>query len=124
MNIRKTSISLSLLLGVALAAATAPAMASGSDNGQTLYTDNCAMCHGPGGKGAIPGAPNFTKADGVLTQSDTVLTKRILEGFSSPGSSMAMPAMQGRVDKAQVHEILEYMHKTFGVSSGGKKKGD
>ncbi len=126
MSIYKASFSVSLLLAAASLAA-GPAFASSSDTGQSLYAQSCAMCHGTNGKGAIPGAPDFTKAGGVLAQSDAVLTKRILNGYEAPGASMAMPHMKGQVNKAQVHEILEYMHKAFGVpaaKSPGDQKSD
>lgn len=114
MSICKVSLSFSLLLAAASLAA-GPAYASSSDSGQTLYAQSCAMCHGTNGKGAVPGAPDFTKPGGVLALSDKVLTERILDGYQAPGAPMAMPHMKGQVDKAQVHEILEYMHKAFGV---------
>lgn len=73
------------------------------------------MCHGADGKGGVPGAPDFTKAGGVLAQSDSVLVPRVLNGYSSPGSQMAMPPMKGQLNSEQVEEILEYMRDTFGV---------
>ena len=114
MSVSKLSFSFSLLIAAASLAA-GPAYASSSDSGQTLYAQSCAMCHGTNGKGAVPGAPDFTNPGGVLALSDKVLTERILNGYQAPGAPMAMPHMKGQVDKAQVHEILEYMHKAFGV---------
>ncbi len=117
----KLSLSLSLLVAAVSFAAT-PAHASG-ESGQSLYANNCAMCHGNDGKGAISGVPDFTKDGGVLAQSDAVLTQRILNGYKGPDSSMGMPPMQGQVNADQVHEILEYMHKTFGVKAASGKNG-
>lgn len=117
----KTLISLPLLAGVLFA--VSPALAAG-DSGQSLYANNCAMCHGNDGKGAIGGAPDFTKPGGVLAQSDKVLTERILNGYQSQGAPMGMPPMKGQVDEGQVHEILQYMHKTFGVEAKPQKDGD
>lgn len=121
MNFYKVSLPLSIVMA-AMFAASAPALASG-DTGQSLYAQNCAMCHGNNGKGAISGAPDFTKAGGVLAQSDTVLTHRVLNGYTSPGASMGMPPMKGQVNGKQVHEILEYMHQAFGVKAAGPKSG-
>lgn len=118
MDLRKAALTASLLAALA-AVPAAPAVAA-SDSGQSLYTQNCAMCHGADGKGGVPGAPDFTKAGGVLAQSDDVLTGRVLNGYSSPGAAMSMPPFKGQLSADQVHEILEYMHKTFGVPA---KKG-
>ena len=117
----KVSLSISMLLATASFAA-APALASG-DSGQSLYAASCAMCHGNDGKGALSGVPDFTKPGGVLAQSDAVLTDRILNGYKSPDASMGMPPMKGQVNDQQVHEILEYMHKTFGVKAAPPKDG-
>jgi len=117
MSIYKASLSLSLLFA-ALPLAAAQQATSMSVSGQKLYTQSCAMCHGDDGKGAIPGAPDFTKPGGILAQSDTVLVQRVLDGYSSPGTQMAMPAMKGQLDASQVKAILDYMHKAFGVPSG------
>lgn len=108
-------------------AGTLPALsAAATSGGATLYSQDCAMCHGADGKGGVPGAPDFTKAGGVLAQSDSVLVQRVLDGYSSPGAQMAMPPMKGQLSSEQVEEILEYMHKAFGVqpangASGGSK---
>lgn len=121
MSSYKLSLSLSLLVAAVSFAAT-PALASG-ESGQSLYAANCAMCHGNDGKGAISGVPDFTKPGGVLAQSDVVLTHRILNGYKAPDSPMGMPPMQGQVNADQVHEILEYMHKAFGVKAAPSKSG-
>lgn len=115
MHVPKRCLSLTLALAATAFAAT-PMIASAA-SGKALYSQHCAMCHGPGGKGAVPGAPDFTKAGGVLAQSDSVLTHRVLNGYKSSGSPMAMPPQKSVVSKSQVHEILEYMHKAFGVAA-------
>lgn len=120
MKARSALFSLSLLGAVAV-----PMVAVGaSSSGQDLYTQNCAMCHGANGKGAVPGAPDFTKAGGVLAQSDSVLSERIINGYQSKGSPMAMPPMKGQLNEHQVHEVLEYLHKTFGVAAASGSSGD
>lgn len=110
--------SLFFIAAIALSAG-AYAATNNSDAGKTLYTQNCAMCHGSNGEGAVPGAPNFTKPNGVLSLPDKVLTKRVLNGYHGSGAPMAMPSMKTQVTKAQVHEILEYMHEAFGVPASG-----
>lgn len=121
MSISRATISLSLLLA-ALPLAASPAFAgttsTAAPNGQNLYQQNCAMCHGNDGKGSVPGTPDFTKPGGTLAQSDDLLVQRVLNGYSSPGSQMAMPPMKSQLDASQVKAILDYMHKAFGVPSG------
>ncbi len=121
MSAFKVSLSISMLVATVSFAAS-PALASG-DSGQSLYAASCAMCHGNDGKGVLSGVPDFTKPGGVLTQSDAVLTQRILNGYKAPDSSMGMPPMKSQVNEKQVHEILEYMHKAFGVKAASKKDG-
>jgi len=59
---------LSVLAGVALACATVPAASQSSvDYGKQLYRDNCAVCHGPEGKGDGPYRPYLTKDPADLT---------------------------------------------------------
>ncbi len=113
MKTRGALFALSLLGAVAIPAVSASA--GGTSAGQNLYAQHCAMCHGTEGKGAVPGAPDFTKAGGVLAQSDSVLSERVLNGYQSKGSPMAMPAMKDQLSADQVQEILSYMHQTFGV---------
>lgn len=117
MTVRQIAISLSLAAAMVALPALASAASASASAGAKLYSDNCAMCHGNDGKGAIPGAPNFTKPAGVLAQSNAVLTERILNGYTSKGSPMSMPAMKGQVSAAQVKQILEYIHHAFGVSA-------
>lgn len=86
-----------------------------ADLGKGVYEKTCIVCHGEDGKGAMPGVPDITGKNGPLTQTDTVLMKRMTEGFQSPGSPMAMPPRGGNpelTDK-QIHEVLEYLRRTF-----------
>lgn len=85
-------------------------------SGREVYDLTCVACHGADGSGAMPGTPDFTAPDGPLSKSDAVLIQHITQGFQTPGSPMAMPAMGGNPDlnAADVHAVLEYMRTTFG----------
>ena len=85
-------------------------------SGKDIYSQTCVACHGASGTGAIPGTPNFTKADGALSKSDDELTRNITVGFQSPGSPMAMPAKGGNPDlnAADVRAVLGYLRESFG----------
>jgi cytochrome c5 len=83
--------------------------------GKQIYEKTCVTCHGDDGKGKVPGAANFTDANGPLTQSDKVLMKHIINGYQSPGSPMAMPAKGGNaaLTDADLQDALKYIRDTF-----------
>ena len=89
-------------------------------NGEHIYNQNCVACHGANGKGTIPGAPDFTAKGGVLSSPDKLLVGRIMNGYQSPGSPMAMPAKGGNpsLSRKDILAVLAYMRQTF--SAQGK----
>jgi len=84
-------------------------------SGKAVYDGTCVACHGPDGKGAIPGAPNFTEKNGPLAKPDGLLKKHILEGFQSTGSPMAMPPKGGNpsLTGADIDNVLRYLRSRF-----------
>ena len=72
-------------------------------------------CHGDNGKGTMPGAPNFTRTDNPLSQSDEVLFKHIKLGFKSSGSPMAMPPKGGNMSltDADINAVLDYLREAY-----------
>lgn len=104
-----------LFAGVLASSAGVAAQADSVEAGEKLYNSTCVACHGANGKGKLPGVPDFTKSDGRLTKSDDVLVTNIMEGFKSPGSSMAMPAKGGisSLTKEQAGAIVQYMRQAF-----------
>lgn len=115
-----TLLALGLLIGtMAWADAPAPAPTPGGNNakaGSVVYHQTCVACHGENGKGQIPGTPDFTKAAGVLSLSDKLLETRIIHGFQSNGSPMAMPPNGGNptLTSTDVDNVIAYLHETFG----------
>jgi len=95
--------------------ASKAAEAVSSLGGSEVYTQTCIACHGENGKGTVPGAPNFTRADGPLAQSDETLLSHIKRGFKSPGSAMAMPPKGGNMSltDGDIKAVLEYLRETF-----------
>jgi cytochrome c oxidase cbb3-type subunit III len=77
--------------------------------GAKIFADNCAVCHGPEGKGNREvGAPNLT--DKIwLYASDK---KTIMEGIIN-GRGGVMPAWGGKLDNATIKALAVYVH-TFG----------
>lgn len=101
-------------------AATTPVPAGGepvdSGRGEAVYSQTCVACHGADGKGAIPGVPDFTAAEGPLAKPDDVLLEHIIGGFKRPESVMMMPARGGNpaLTDAELEASLHYMRETFG----------
>lgn len=67
-------------------------------NGQEVYEQTCIACHGDNGEGAFEGMPALSGPNGRLAQADNVLLERMINGFQSEGSFMAMPPMGGNPD--------------------------
>ena len=86
-----------------------------SMSGEEIYNQTCIACHGANGKGMVPGAPDFTKPDGPLAQSDEVLFKHITDGFMSIGSPMAIHPKGGNssLTESDIRAVLQHMRKTF-----------
>lgn len=104
----------SLVLTVALFV-VAGAVHAGDPAGKTVYQGTCIACHGPDGKGVLPGVPDFTAPNSPLKQPNEILIKHITEGFQAPDSPMAMPARGGNpsLTDAQISEALAYIRETF-----------
>jgi cytochrome c5 len=95
--------------------ASQAAASASSLSGADIYSQTCVACHGDNGKGTVPGAPNFTRTDGPLSQSDGTLFKHIKLGFKSSGSPMAMPPKGGNMSltDADIKAVLEYLKATY-----------
>lgn len=95
-----------------LAVAAQPA---GAASGEAVFRQTCIACHGENGRGAVPGAPDLTRSDGPLAQSDEVVIRHVTEGFQSPGSPMAMPPKGGNpaLTQADLEAVLAYMRERF-----------
>jgi cytochrome c5 len=89
--------------------------ANAGQSGNAVYHQSCVVCHGDNGKGAVPGAPDFTSPNGPLKNSDTVLLQRIINGYQSPGSSMAMPPRGGnpKLTNSDLKNALNYIRSAF-----------
>lgn len=101
-----------LLLCLAVLAASHTLYAS---TGKEIYDKTCIACHGPDGKGTIPGAANFTDPKGPISKPDDVLLQHIINGYQTPGSPMAMPAKGGNptLTDEEIKSALKYIRETF-----------
>lgn len=84
--------------------------------GQEVYQGTCIACHGADGTGMLPGVPDLTTQDGPMSNPDDVLVERMLNGFQSPGSPMAMPAKGGNpnLNEEDIRAVLHYLRAEFG----------
>lgn len=90
--------------------------AQSTKSGAAIYAQTCEACHGANGKGAIPGVPDFTTKNGILSKSNSVLLQHIINGFQTPGSPMAMPARGGNANltNEDLQNALNYIRQKFG----------
>ena len=77
--------------------------------GAKIFADNCAVCHGPQGKGNREvGAPNLTDQIWLYGPDK----KTIMEGISN-GRGGVMPAWGSKLDDVTIKAVAVYVH-TFG----------
>lgn len=78
--------------------------------GKKVFADNCAVCHGPEGKGNRElGAPNLT--DGIWLFGSDEAT--LIEVISNSRSGV-MPAWAGRLDPMTIKALTFYVHSLGG----------
>lgn len=81
-----------------------------SEEGATLFADNCAICHGDGGEGIHDlGAPALNDALWFYGgDRDTVIAQ-----ISKPKHGV-MPAWDGRLDSATIKKLAVFVHSLGG----------
>lgn len=80
-------------------------------NGEAVYTDNCAACHGPEGRGDGPqaaglGTPatNFTDQEMMAQRSASDLYQAVKDGAGE-----SMPAFGDRLSDSDIWAVSEYL---------------
>ena len=113
-----TGTRLIMLSAVSLVYASLSIAAGDPGRGAAVFNGTCIACHGSDGTGNIPGVPDLTGNKGLLSQDDTVLLKRMTDGFQSPGAAMAMPPRGGDpgLTDADMKAVLKYMRKEFRIA--------
>jgi ubiquinol-cytochrome c reductase cytochrome b subunit len=93
--------------------------AAGAGAGATVYTANCAGCHGAAGAGQPGVFPPLANNPVVTGPADAVI-KIVSAGLTTPitvnGSnySGAMPAWKGNLTPAQIADVLTYVRSAWG----------
>jgi len=78
--------------------------------GKKVYADNCAVCHGPEGKGNRElGAPNLTDAIWLYGSDNAAIATAVWNGRGA-----VMPAWVGRLDDVTIKALAVYVHSLGG----------
>lgn len=86
------------------------AMNAAAGRGQTLFANNCAVCHGDTGKGGrTVGAPNLTDGIWLYGGDRATLTRTITNARYG-----IMPAWNTRLDPVTIKMLATYVHSLGG----------
>ncbi len=101
------------MLVAAVAAAFLPALAVFAADAKTNWDDNCAKCHGPGGKGDTRmGAKlhirDFTDPAVQVQFTDDDAFKAVKEGLKDADGKVRMKAIEGLSDD-DIKELVKYV---------------
>ncbi|RTL72395.1 MAG: cytochrome-c oxidase, cbb3-type subunit III [Hyphomicrobiales bacterium] len=84
--------------------------AAAADRGAKTFTEQCAACHGPAGKGMQEqGAPNLTDGIWLYGGSKAAIVESIRTGRGG-----VMPAWGGRLDPVTLKSLAVYVHSLGG----------
>jgi len=98
------------VLMMTLASWSASVPAQESTPAANSYAQNCALCHGDDGAGAMPGVPELTLNMDWARMTDSVLVKRIQQGIKTPASQMGMPPNAGNPNLSEQDLRLAIEH--------------
>jgi cytochrome c oxidase cbb3-type subunit 3 len=92
------------------------------ETGRTLFTDNCAVCHGVGATGG-PGFPNLTAKAWLWGGTPEMLAQTISVGINSTNddtrsSQMTPFGASGALDPKQVGQVAAYV-RSLSAAPGG-----
>ncbi|MGO9022985.1 MAG: cytochrome-c oxidase, cbb3-type subunit III [Beijerinckiaceae bacterium] len=88
----------------------APAPGTDIAKGKQIFADNCAVCHGDGGKGNLDlGAPNLTTKVWLYGPTKADIVERVQNGGGG-----TMPAWIGRLDDPTIKTLAVFVHSLGG----------
>lgn len=73
------------------------------ERGKAIYQENCANCHGSDGKGMMPGMPDFTNVEWLVSRAPCDFFEVVTEGKGT------MPSWQGRLRPGGRWAAIEYL---------------
>jgi mono/diheme cytochrome c family protein len=80
-----------------------PALPPSAALGQALYETHCASCHGADGRGAVPGARNFSDLDYMRGETPASFYAAVTEGRGE------MPAYRDRLSSDERWNVVFYV---------------
>ena len=82
-------------------------------SGEQIYVQNCMVCHGDDGSGAMPGVPDLAENKELTATDNKVLIKRIKNGIEKPGATVVMPPKGGNPDlnDNQLDAVVRYLRQ-------------
>ena len=117
----RTGIGSTALVSLILLAVpfSASAQAGKAEDGQKLFDQDCSKCHGPDGSGNTPigkavGAKDLRSPE-ALKLTDAQIYTQIDQGKGN------MPPFGGTLNKAQIDDLIAYVHALGKKQAGGKK---
>ena len=90
------------VLVLLLACWTPASQAADFFNGQKLYQRYCIDCHGPAGRGVLPGTPDFSRGEGLF-QTDAQIMRHIRQG------SARAPGFGNSLSEREMLDIIAYL---------------
>lgn len=97
------SVLVMLFIGLLL---NSTAYAADPGNGGQVYSRHCTTCHGDGGRGTMPGVPDFTRGQGLF-KSNSDLISIIEQG------KQIMPAYQGILSRDEMDDVIAYIRSMY-----------
>jgi mono/diheme cytochrome c family protein len=96
-------------LAVAFLALGGAAASLGAD-GETVYVENCASCHGRDGKGRTPAGKKMGAKDLALSQAaDADIARQIREGTKDAKGNARMPAFSDKLTADEIAAVAAYV---------------
>jgi mono/diheme cytochrome c family protein len=91
-------------------------------NGQQVYKDNCARCHGDQGEGQSTAAPPLKNSRIVSMNHSVNVVRMVLYGGYAPGTELnprpfGMPPFYPTLSSEQIASVLTYIRASWGNSA-------
>lgn len=100
---------------VSLAIMYMPSALSETSVGESIYINNCIVCHAEDGSGAMPGVADLTLNKKWAVLPEQQLIARLKKGINKAGSVVAMPPKGGNLEltDSDLQAVIIYMRNMF-----------